>query len=326
MLTLALIAIQEKVSAIDLKIQTIQKSERPKRFSVDDIKHDEKKMLMYTSIPYDIFEILVEVIERFKINYWMDWKVTSIPLKDQVFMFLVKLKLNLRDLDLAHRFLCSDNTVTNVFRTFLFVFHEILVVGILDVAIPSQMKCKGSMPKSFDDFLSARVAMDATEITMDIPSHLDKQSRVYSHYKSRHTVKSVTCVAPNAALVYASPLYPGSTSDTAIVEHTGLAHKFVPGDLILADKGFTIQLILPQGVNLNIPPFLVGKGEFTKKEAQLTFKIGRSRIHVERSNERIKNFAILVHISSHYRDIATEIFQVCAALTNVQAPLLREIA
>ena len=283
-------------------------------------------MLLYTSIPYDVFCIIVLLLQRFEINYWYSWRVTRLTLADQLLLTFMKLKLNLRDLDLAHRFQICDTSVSNIFKTFVLALHEILVDGIMKKGMPSQLKCKGSLPESFNDFTSARVAMDATELTQDIPTQLNKQALAYSSYKSRHTVKSVTCVAPNSALVFATDLYPGSTSDTAIVKHSGLSDCFVAGDLILADKGFTIQSLLPQGVSINIPPFLSGKSCFTAQEAELTYKIARARIHVERSNERIKNFSILGHIPSHYRDLSTCIFQVCALLTNLQAPLLKEIA
>ena len=69
--------------------------------------------------------------------------------------------------------------------------------------IPSQLKCKGSLPKSFL-MTCARVVTDATEITQDIPKELNKQAASYSSYKSRHTVKAVTGVAPNAAIVFCS--------------------------------------------------------------------------------------------------------------------------
>lgn len=42
--------------------------------------------------------------------------------------------------------------------------------------------------------------MDAIEITQDIPTHMDTQAMTYSSYKSRHTVKAVTCVAPKDAV------------------------------------------------------------------------------------------------------------------------------
>lgn len=80
-------------------------------------------------------------------------------------------------------------------------------------------------------------------------------------------------------------LYPGSTSDQAIVEQTGLLNQFKPGDLILADEGFALYDVLPLGVRLNIPAFLSHK-----EEAKLCFKIAKARIHVERANELIKTF------------------------------------
>ena len=241
----------------------------------------------------------------------------------------MKLRLKLKDLDLAKRFVCCRTTVSNIVNTFIHALHELLVVGVHqhENGMPSQQKCKGSMPDCFTgEFVSARVAMDATEITMDIPQDLNKQAAAYSNYKSRHTVKGLTCVSPNVALVYCSSLYPGNTSDVAIVQHSQLMKKFVPGDLILADKGFTIHNQLPAGVHLNIPPFLVGKTHFTAREGQECAKIGRARIHVERANERMKNFEILNHIPNHYRPLSTKIFQLCGCLINLQAPLLKEIS
>ncbi|KAH3809193.1 hypothetical protein DPMN_137554 [Dreissena polymorpha] len=66
-------------------------------------------------------------------------------------------------LDLAVRFNTSRDTVSNITNTFICVLHEILFEGVQQsVGIPSQLKCKGSMPKSFDNFCSARIAIDGT--------------------------------------------------------------------------------------------------------------------------------------------------------------------
>ncbi len=200
------------------------------------------QMIMFTTLTIDVFNILVSTLQRFQpLNYYSGWRVTVISLEDQLLMTLMKLKLNANDLDLADRFSVSRATVSNILNTLICALHEILFEGIMKQGMPSQLKCKGSMPKSFEYFSSARVAMDATEITQDIPSELNAQSVCYSNYKSRHTVKALTCVAPNGATVYVSDLYPGSTSDLAIVEHSQILNQFVPGDLILADKGQHLQ-------------------------------------------------------------------------------------
>jgi len=103
----------------------------------------------------------------------------------------MKLCLNCKDLDLAVHFSTIRATISNKINTNICELHEILYEGVLQaVEILSQLKCKGSMPKSFKDFSSTRVAMDATEIVQDVPSHMNCQSLSNSNYKSRHTVKS----------------------------------------------------------------------------------------------------------------------------------------
>jgi hypothetical protein len=237
----------------------------------------------------------------------------------------MKLKLNLRDLDLADRFQVSRTySITNVTQTITTALHEILHDAIMTVGMPSQAKCRTINP-CFNDFSCTRAVMDCTEITVDIPTEMNKQSSCYSSYKSRHTAKVLTCVAPNGTLTHCSSAYPGSTSDVAIVKHSNVMQQFEKGDLILADKGFTIHSVVPQGVHLNIPPFLVGKSQFTHEEASMCRKIGRARIHVEKANERLKNFAILDHIPHNYRSFATKIIQLCCTLVNLQPSLLHEV-
>jgi len=283
-------------------------------------------MLLYTSVPFDIFTILCKLLSCFDLNYYSGWTPSSYSLEDQLLITLMKLTMNCKDADLAHRFNCSRATISNIFNTIICALHELLFDGMLDQIFPSQLKCKGLMPKAFDEFGSARASIDALEITQDIPTELNSQARAYSFYKSRHTVKAVTAVAPNGTITYCTKLYPGSTSDVAIVRHSGILTNFQSGDLILADKGFTVHEQLPTGVNLNLPPFLAAKSKFTTEEAKLCYKIARARIHVERANERIKNYDILNHIPSHYRPLSTKIFQVCCCLVNLQALLLKEIS
>ena len=107
------------------------------------------------------------------------------------------------------------------------------------------------------------------------------------------------------------------------MQESGLLEHFAPGDLILADKGFLIQDLLPRGVSVNIPPFL-NCGKFTESEARATKSIARCRIHVERANARLKSFRILGFIPSFLRCHADKLCQLCAALVNLQFPLIKD--
>jgi len=99
-------------------------------------------------------------------NYYSGWTVTCFSIEDQL---LRTLRLNCKYLNLAVRFNTSRATISNINNTDMCVLHEILYECVLQVVgILSQLKCKGSMSKSFEDFSSARVAMDATEIVQDV--------------------------------------------------------------------------------------------------------------------------------------------------------------
>ena len=61
----------------------------------------------------------------------------------------------------------------------------------------------------------------------------------------------------------------------------------------MADRGFDIQDILPEGVGLNIPPFKGERKQLTALEVEKTISIALVRIHVEREIRKIKNYHIL---------------------------------
>lgn len=93
--------------------------------------------------------------------------------------------------------------------------------------------------------------------------------------------------------------------------------------MVMANKGFLISDLLPEGVSVNIPPFL-NKGKFSESEVRATREVARNRIHVERAIARIKDFRILNKIPSHLRGCATVLVQLCCALVNLQHPLIKE--
>ena len=156
---------------------------------------------------------------------------------------------------------------------------------------------------------------------------MSHQSATYSSYRGMNSFKVLIGVAPNAVITFVSKLYPGSISDKAIVQKSGFLDQLSTGDLVLADKGFLIQDIVPNGVSVNIPPFL-NNGTFTESEARPTkaiIIIAKCRIHVERANARLKDYKILSFIPSYLRCHADILVQLCCALVNLQFPLIKEV-
>ena len=86
-----------------------------------------------------------------------------------------------------------------------------------------------------------------------------------------------------------SDLYAGRYSDKQITNDCGTLDLLEAGDSFMADKGFEIAGDLPQGVTLNIPPFLGEKDHLSIEGETETRRIASVRIHVERAMARIKN-------------------------------------
>lgn len=286
----------------------------------------EEVFRMETGLPTkDVFNIIVLYTLRFKdsICYYYGWRVNSISFEDQIFITLMKARQNYTNLHLAQLFSCSVATIANIITTFIHVLHHILFLDLM-TTIPSRYKNDTCSPSSFSQFTSCKVVIDCTDVEIATPGLMSQQNVTYSTYRGMNSFKVLIGVAPNAVITYVSKLYPGSISDKAIVEKSGFLKQLEAGDLVLADKGFLIQDIVPNGVSVNIPPFL-NNGKFTESEARATKLVAKCRIHVERANARIKDYKILNFIPSFLRCHAEILVQLCCALVNLQFPLIKEV-
>ncbi|XP_031337295.1 uncharacterized protein LOC116179684 [Photinus pyralis] len=294
------------------------------KLSFAAIANTDHLISVYTGIPTkDIYLALYSLMENHELNYYYKWNVVTIPKIDQLLITLMKLRLNLLLDDLSVRFGVTKGTISNIVKTWMFALHEVLFKHFM-AEVPTTSKNKCCLPSSFNSFTNCRMILDCTEMACIHPQNMEKQRATYSSYKHRNTLKGLIGVAPNGVITYASKLYPGSISDKKIVQDSGVLKVFQPGDLILADKGFLIADLLPQGVHINTPPFLCS-AQFTPEQVIMTRTIARARIHVERAISRIKCFRILNMIPQTLIPHASIIFQLCAAITNLQFPLIKEV-
>ena len=308
----------------ELKEMKLKEHYQREMYSVMPLR--DEVICMETGLPNkQIFLIVVNYVRRFsaEINYFYCWKVEKIQLEDQIFIALMKLRQNYTNLHLAELFHCSTATISNIMPTFVHVLYKLLYEDCLQT-VPSREKNRTSMPESFSLFGHCKMVIDCTDIKIAAPGLMSDQKLTCSTYRGMNSFKTLIGVAPNAVITHVSKLFPGSTSDKAIVKKSGVLAHFRPGDLILADKGFLIADIVPTGVSVNIPPFLYN-GKFNESEVKQTKTIARCRIHVERANARLKDFKILTFIPPYLRCYAEKVLKLCAGLVNLQNSLIKEI-
>ena len=100
--------------------------------------------------------------------------------------------------------------------------------------------------------------------------------------------------------------------------------KLQPNITIMADKGFTIEDLLPTSVALNMPPRIPGKRQMTDNEVFQTTGIASPRIVCEMKMEQAKNYRIISRvIPLSEAHLAEQMIFLCCAWTNFQPPLLK---
>ena len=145
------------------------------------------------------------------------------------------------------------------------------------------------MPEAFKaKYKSTRVIIGCTEVRCQMPSSLQLNGELFSSYKNHATLKGLVGISPRGAITFVSQLYTGSTSDREMVRRSGLLDlPFNGKGSVMADKGFTIEDLLPLGVSLNLPLFLGGSSQMPADVVK-TQEIASLMIHIERAINKLR--------------------------------------
>ena len=151
-------------------------------------------------------------------------------------------------MDLAERFNLSQSTVSGIL--IIWINYLYIVLGSLKIW-PTREIIFQNAPRDINQkYRNNVIIIYATEINIQVPSSLQKQSETYSNYKGHTTLQCLICVDPRGGVMFGSQLYGGSISDKEIVRRSGFLEilkqklqtsEILPGDTIMADKGFDID-------------------------------------------------------------------------------------
>ena len=132
----ALLARIEFLEAECSRLQNSEQNLKVQQFGIDQVKHDDHLVSFYTGFPsfaifLAFFQFLGPVVD--KLQYWGSkpnakkrQRAKKLTPMDQLFMTLVKLRLDLKIVDLAFRFNISTAVVSRYFTTWIcFLYHHL---------------------------------------------------------------------------------------------------------------------------------------------------------------------------------------------------------
>jgi transcriptional regulator with XRE-family HTH domain len=293
--------------------------------SKEDFANNEVKTRFYTGLPN--FLVLLQIFNL--CEPWISHTERSALNKfEQLILTLMRLKLNLSLQDLAYRFGISCATASRIFNKVISVLHRRLQFLI---EWPTREVLRATMPmdfrKSFGN--SVAVIIDCFEVFIERPSNLLARAQTWSTYKHHNTVKFLIGISPQGCITFISNAWGGRVSDKHLTEQSGILEHLVPGDVVLADRGFNIEdSVGVYRASLKIPAFTKGKSQLSPFEVEETRKMAHVRIHVERVIGLVRRkYQILqsralsieyLHTSpGEQQSLIDKIGVICCALTNL---------
>ncbi|KAK0153154.1 hypothetical protein N1851_005172 [Merluccius polli] len=191
---------------------------------------------------------------------------------------------------------------------------------------PSRECLLSSMPHQFVESFGKNVAaiVDCFEVFIEKPSNELARAQTFSQYKHAYTMKYLIVITPQGVISFISEGWGGRTSDKHITEQSGFLNKLLPGDIVLADRGFNIrESVGMMCAEVKVPTFTRGHAQLDAKDVEETRAIAHLRIHVERVIGVVRNKFILHSTVPVNMLIKGEgenlmpIVTVCCALTNM---------
>lgn len=110
--------------------------------------------------------------------------------------------------------------------------------------LPMRETLRRFLPRTFKTMKNVRCIVDCTEFRIQTSRHFAQQGNTYSQYKHSNTFKCLIAVTPNGGACFVSELFEGDITDVQIFEESGILKHLNPYDIILADRGFTVQDLL----------------------------------------------------------------------------------
>ncbi|XP_051564149.1 uncharacterized protein LOC127446884 [Myxocyprinus asiaticus] len=234
-------------------LEALKKENMELRESLDKIslteasfRNDPEKVRFYTGLPnYFVFETVMLLL----VPHMKGDKYAKLSKFQQLLLTLMRLRLDLKNQDLAYRFGVKVATVTRTVHRIINIMFATLVPTT--VFWPSRVELRKNLPASLRSTCpDCAVIIDCFKVSLEKAFSVDVNQQVAStaltvpaqstQSAMMNELKYVIGFAPQGVVTFVSRGTPGHVSDRNLVESCGLLCKLLPGDLVLAEHDFDI--------------------------------------------------------------------------------------
>lgn len=216
----------------------------------------------------------------------------------EVLLVLIYLRHNVAHEVVGQMFGVSADSSENLFHEIVPVLRELLPANRFESEKRFRRQGPGLSLEQTD-----RILIDSFETAIPRPSSQERQKRVYSGKKRRHTLKTQIVTDVTGEVLDIDAGHRGPTADKKLYEASRVAHEF-PQASKQGDLGY-------QGTDgIEVPHKKPRGGALTPQQREENRALARVRVHVEHGIRRVKGFKI---VRENYR-LAMGLFPMVASV------------
>ncbi|XP_022102876.1 uncharacterized protein LOC110985813 [Acanthaster planci] len=242
----------------------------------------------------------------------------SLALIDQFFLFLVKLKQDPSDQDLAYRFGVSVSCVEQVILAWANYLYAVL--GAMPIW-SSRAQVNDTLPTVFKTlFHKTRVILHSVVLRVEAGPGQKPHSVKNANCNEITSCKGLLGISPVGGVSFVSTLFATPISNKELTVRSLISRVLDPGDQVVVDEHFPIEKELQEvGAYLMIIPSRLKRKNLNTLYSEQKQCIEKLRSHVRCAIERANEYRILDNIIP--LNIASQLWTICCLLTNFKGPL-----
>lgn len=215
----------------------------------------------------------------------------------EILLVLIYLRHNVAHEVVGQMFGVSADTSENLFHEIVPLLREVLPANRFEAEKRFRRQGPSLQIEEID-----RILIDSFETAIPRPSQNERQKRVYSGKKKRHTLKTQVVTDARGEVLDLDAGHRGPQADKTIYEASDVARQF-PQATKQGDLGY-------QGTEgIEVPHKKPRGGQLTAEQRQENRAMARVRVHVEHGIRRVKGFKI---VRENYR-LAMGLFPMVAS-------------